>query len=89
MHNDARAVNIAQSARRYNYARIVISAVIFKIVLQPKSDPSEFMVLVQPKSGLLQSAIISLFLSYITLTSLANEPLDIGKFIPITIHGNL
>ncbi|XP_028416503.1 probable serine incorporator [Dendronephthya gigantea] len=32
---------------------------------------------VQPKSGLLQSSIISLFLSYITLTSVANEPYDL------------
>ena len=44
------------------------------------------MVLVQPKSGLLQSAIISLFVSYITLTSLGNKPLDVGKFVPITIY---
>jgi hypothetical protein len=36
--------------------------------------------LVQPKSGLLQSSIISLFLSYITLTSLANEPYDLGMW---------
>ena len=35
-------------------------------------------ILVQPKSGLLQSSIISLFLAYITLTSLANEPYDVG-----------
>ncbi|CAB3988983.1 probable serine incorporator [Paramuricea clavata] len=34
---------------------------------------------VQLKSGLLQSSIISLFLSYITLTSLANEPYDLDK----------
>lgn len=35
--------------------------------------------LVQPKSGLLQSSIISLFLSYITLTSVANKPYDLRK----------
>ncbi|XP_046864877.1 probable serine incorporator [Xenia sp. Carnegie-2017] len=34
---------------------------------------------VQPKSGLLQSSIISLFLVYITLTSLANKPYDLDK----------